>query len=195
VIINIILMNPISDLLFLIFPKICATCGRSLYEHEEIICTFCFLHLQRQIFTILLKTKLIAYSGAEQGLSLPVLSFTLIKEIKVQKLIHQLKYKGRRDVGVFFGKNIRFIFDRKYCSTIAWLYHSCSLHLNKLVLRGFNQSEVFAEGLSLALGVPVGTTFLVRHNATETQTRKSRFSKMGKCYRDFFCPGRGFFRK
>jgi ComF family protein len=51
------------------------------------------------------------------------------------------------------------------------------LHPKKLKLRGYNQSACIAEGLSLALDIPVSINTLCRNLHTETQTRKSRFAR------------------
>ena len=51
------------------------------------------------------------------------------------------------------------------------------LHRKKQMQRGYNQSEQFAIGLSGSMNIPVNTLLLSRIKATETQTRKSRFSR------------------
>ena len=51
------------------------------------------------------------------------------------------------------------------------------LHPKKLRIRGYNQSEWIAKGLSKGLLIPYDTHILVRSTFTETQTRKSRFSR------------------
>ena len=43
--------------------------------------------------------------------------------------------------------------------------------------RGYNQSEQFAIGLAGSMNIPVNKHLLSRIKATETQTRKSRFSR------------------
>ena len=48
------------------------------------------------------------------------------------------------------------------------------LHIKKLKQRGFNQSEVFAKGLSKSLQIKVNESALIRNEFTSTQTRKSR---------------------
>ena len=50
------------------------------------------------------------------------------------------------------------------------------LHPLKLRRRGYNQSERFAAGLSIALNIPVSHE-LKRIKYTETQTRKSRLQR------------------
>jgi ComF family protein len=51
------------------------------------------------------------------------------------------------------------------------------LYWKKLQKRGFNQSEIFAEGLSKSMHKEVDTTSVVRTIATATQTKKSRYKR------------------
>ncbi len=51
------------------------------------------------------------------------------------------------------------------------------LHHKKQVMRGFNQSEVIANGISQVLDIPVNTTAIYRQHNTSTQTRKGRFER------------------
>ena len=40
----------LEDFISLIYPKICACCGNSLWKHEEVICDFCGFHLPKTNF-------------------------------------------------------------------------------------------------------------------------------------------------
>jgi ComF family protein len=51
------------------------------------------------------------------------------------------------------------------------------LHPLKQKRRGYNQSEKFAAGLSLELGIPV-SEWLERKKFTETQTKKTRLQRL-----------------
>ena len=51
------------------------------------------------------------------------------------------------------------------------------LHPSKQRQRGFNQSDLIAEGLSQATGIPFDTGILERRTVTKTQTRKSRYDR------------------
>jgi ComF family protein len=51
------------------------------------------------------------------------------------------------------------------------------LHPQKQRKRGYNQSEMFADGLAQSMNIPVNSSVLTKTTATETQTRKSRFSR------------------
>jgi ComF family protein len=51
------------------------------------------------------------------------------------------------------------------------------LHRKRLKQRGYNQSTCFAEGLAQKLNAVVDDTSLVRIRATETHTKKGRFTR------------------
>ena len=51
------------------------------------------------------------------------------------------------------------------------------LHPDKEKKRGYNQSEMFALGLSQTMNAPCETDILIRTFASETQTRKSKYTR------------------
>jgi ComF family protein len=53
------------------------------------------------------------------------------------------------------------------------------LHWKKQNLRGYNQCQPFAEGLSRVLQVPVSHTALERTHENISQTKKNRFDRWG----------------
>jgi ComF family protein len=103
---------------------------------------------------------------------------------KVQKLIHQLKYKGRQDVGHFIGKTMGL--ELRDWMTRSDLIIPVPLHEARLKKRGYNQSECFADGLSEGSGITVNSKSLIRSKATETQTAKHRFERYKNMEEVFF---------
>ena len=95
----------------------------------------------------------------------------------VQQLVHALKYHGRKDVGVWignqFGVSLR---GSPYYWGIDYII-PVPLHPDKLIKRGYNQSELFAEGLSQSLSFSVNNHTLFRKKISESQTKKSRFHR------------------
>ena len=167
----------IDDFISLIFPKICAGCGNSLWKHEEVLCHFCEFHLPKTNFHLDDDNPVsrLFWGRVKTESATAFLFFN--KRNKVQRLVHQLKYKGRKDVGIYLGKQygrvLREISSYKTIDAII----PVPLHRKKYMQRGYNQSEQFAIGLSVPMKVPVNTLLLSRTRATETQTRKSRFSR------------------
>ena len=103
--------------------------------------------------------------------------FHFNKGSKVQRLIHLLKYKGRRDIGIYLGRQYGAFLKNSPFFTTVEVIMPVPLHWKKLRKRGYNQSEQFAVGLSISMKIPVDTLILYRKRATETQTKKSRFKR------------------
>ena len=100
--------------------------------------------------------------------------FFFSKEGKVQHLIHELKYKGNGEAGVFLGQELgKSIKEAPLFKGIDYLI-PVPLHPKRERKRGYNQSMMIAQGISEVTGIPVGDTFLVRSVNTATQTRKSK---------------------
>ncbi|MEZ0612280.1 ComF family protein [Fibrella sp. WM1] len=93
----------------------------------------------------------------------------------VQRLIHQLKYRGKtklcHELGVWFGTELA----RKNGSHLHadWII-PVPLHPARRRQRGYNQSEEIANGLTQALGIKTRTDLLWRTKFQASQTRKSR---------------------
>jgi ComF family protein len=167
----------IDDLISLFYPRVCLACGNTLFRHEETICTYCLFHLPKTNF----------HKEADNPVSrifwgrIPLFSaaayYHFGKGGKVQHLVHQLKYKGHQEVGVYIGKLYGIeLLESPLFSGIDFVI-PVPLHPSKLKKRGYNQSEMFASGLSATMPVQLDVHSLYRTYASETQTRKSRFSR------------------
>ncbi len=166
-----------SDLISLLFPKICFSCGDSLFKNEKIICTSCHYKLPKTNFH---KSNHHAVSEVFSGrIKLSNTSAFLYfgKRGKVQNLIHQFKYRKNKEIGVYLGKLYAIDLQETNWIKDVDLIIPIPLHHSKLKVRGFNQSEEFANGLSHILDVPVCTNNLIRVRKSETQTLKSRYKR------------------
>ncbi len=99
------------------------------------------------------------------------------KSGKVQHLIHQLKYCKKPEIGVYLGKMFGKELSKSPCFQDIDVIVPVPLHTKKIKKRGYNQSEQIAIGLSETMRIPVDTTSFIRSVLTDTQTRKSRFSR------------------
>jgi len=170
-------MSLLDDFISLIFPKICAACGNSLWKHEETLCLSCEFHLPRTNFHHSLENPVGAlFWGRVAPVSAAAYLF-FQKGNKVQRLIHQLKYKGRKDIGLCLGRQYGSLLKNSPFFQTVEVILPVPLHQKKLRHRGYNQSELFAIGLGESMNVPVDASLLIRKKATETQTKKSRFRR------------------
>ncbi|MCX6284301.1 MAG: phosphoribosyltransferase family protein [Bacteroidetes bacterium] len=164
-----------DDFIGLIFPRICSSCGNSLWKHEHVLCDTCHYHLPRTNFHLQSDNPVTRiFQGRVDILS--ATSYLLFnKGSKVQGLIHALKYRGRKDIGIFLGEEFGKILRECPPFSSSGIIIPVPLHRKKYKKRGYNQSEQFAIGLSSSMGIPYTVQFLLRKNETETQTHKSRF--------------------
>jgi len=168
-------MSYINDFIGLIYPSICTGCGNSLWENEKMICTFCDYHLPRTNFHNDSENPLVRIFWGRTRIENAAAYLLFNKGNAVQQLVHALKYKGRKDIGVWLGKQYGLYLNASPCFRSVDQIIPVPLHPKKFLSRGFNQSEQFAIGLNAAMNIPVETQVLFRQKTSETQTKKSRF--------------------
>jgi len=95
----------------------------------------------------------------------------------VQHLMHQLKYKNKPEIGVYFGRKLGKKLSESELYKDIDAVIPIPLHPKKLKIRGYNQSKVIADGFVQAFPVPIIEDVLVRVEFTETQTRKNRWDR------------------
>jgi ComF family protein len=164
-----------QDFLSLFFPVTCASCGKSLFQNEDSICTHCHYHLPKTSFHLLNDNPVAKIFWGRVNIEAATAFFTFSKGSKVQHLIHQLKYKGQEQIGFSLGK----WYGKELVKSLAYqtvdVIIPVPLHKKKLRKRGYNQSECFARGLACSMHSPVDSGVLFRSASSETQTKKSRF--------------------
>lgn len=170
-------MSLFEDFISLIYPRVCLACGNSLFKNEEIICTSCMLHLPKTNYHLEKDNPVSKTFWGRINIETATAYYHYKKGGKVQHLIHRLKYQGYKEVGIFIGKQYgNELMKSRYFNTIDTII-PIPLHKKKQRKRGFNQSEMFAIGLSKSMNATLDTKSIFRAVATETQTRKTRFSR------------------
>lgn len=104
--------------------------------------------------------------------------FYFRKGSRYRKLLHMLKYQGRKDIGVFLGRQFGLELKSSELYKPITSIIPVPLHPKRFKERGYNQAEAIARGLSEAMGVPVVTDVLLRNIYTQTQTKKTRMERM-----------------
>jgi ComF family protein len=170
-----------SSILFylseLLFPRLCVVCGDRLIEQEQWICLHCIHHIPRTNFHLEPDNPVarLFYGRAEVEYSTSFFYFS--KGSKYQTLLHNLKYKGMKELGAEIGKH--FAIDLMQSPNFAAIDLVCPvpLHPSKERKRGYNQSWWIASGIAKQMQKELSDSDLKRITATETQTRKSRFAR------------------
>lgn len=170
-------MNILNDFISLFFPKTCFACGNNLFKNEDLICTSCFLHLPKTNFHTDKYNPVNKVFWGRVNIESATALYYYRKGSKVQELIHQMKYNGHKEIGLFLGKTYGYELLKSHDFNDIDIIIPIPLHPKKLKRRGFNQAEVFAIGLARSMDKNVDTTTLRRHVETSTQTKKSRYKR------------------
>jgi len=167
-------VNLFDDFVSLIFPRVCAACGKLLFKNEVIICTKCLYKLPKTNFHRFTDNPVmqIFWGRVQIHSAAAFLNFT--KSGRVQRLIHQLKYKGKTEVGVFIGELYGKDLKNGTLFQSVDVVIPVPLHWKKLKKRGFNQSDFFGRGLAKSMNARLDTRSLIRRIDTPTQTKKTR---------------------
>lgn len=167
----------LQDFISLFFPRVCMACGNTLYKHEHMICFSCQYHLPKTNFHLLEDNPVARQFWGKINFSAAASCYYFNKGGKVQHLVHQLKYKGYKEVGshigTIYGHDLK---NSPLFSTIDAII-PVPLHPRKEARRGYNQAEWFAIGLAESMQAELDVTTLLRVQASETQTRKTRFRR------------------
>lgn len=167
------------DFLNLLYPRLCYGCDSSLGTNEPVLCTSC-LHALPIAPGYVEKdnpVEKIFYGRIPVENATSLLLFE--KKGMVQKLIHNLKYRGHKEIGPFLGSWLgNELKQLPHWKTVTAVL-PVPLHSKKLKIRGFNQVTGFGEELAKALKVPFYENILLKISATQTQTLKKRLSRWG----------------
>lgn len=166
----------LKNFLSLLYPALCVGCEKPLYEHEELICSYCWYHLPVTNFHQDQHNAAAKQLWGRVKLEFVTSYLYFIKASNVQHILHHLKYFDAPAVGAILGKRYGELLNETGYSN-ADIIVPVPLHPKKLRKRGYNQSEYFAEGLSKSMQLPIAVGNLVRHTLAESQTTKKRFER------------------
>jgi len=166
----------ISSLFHLFYPHNCIGCGSDLIDKESFLCIECFDNLPYTNFVQHANNPLEKKFWGRIALVSAMSLFYFSKESIVQNMIHELKYKGNKKAGHFFGNLIgkSLLNSNRFQADVII---PLPLFEKKEKMRGFNQSEILCDGISEIINQPVIKNNVIRKVFTETQTRKHRLER------------------
>lgn len=165
-----------NDFLNLTFPVNCAACGEILMKNERIICSDCIYHLPRTDYHFDQENPVAKIFWGRIRIEQATAYYFFSKGSRFRRLIHELKYLGREDIGEELGRVFGYDLLKTGFRDID-LVVPVPLHKKKKRKRGFNQSEYIAKGIAEAMGKPINISSVNRIVHTGTQTRKSRYDR------------------
>jgi ComF family protein len=164
-------------LVHLFFPHTCCGCGTDLLTDKLLFCIYCQASMPLTRFEYFAANPIekIFWGRVQIEAASAHLYFT--GGSAVQHSLHLLKYKKRKDIGIYFGnqigKQLRLSDRFSSCEIIIPL----PLFVSREKKRGYNQAAKIAEGISRQLEIPVICDAVKRVKKTETQTHMSRVQR------------------
>lgn len=167
----------LKDFISLFFPDVCLACGEGLSDKEKYVCSTCLHRLPKTNYHTIPDNPMFRNFAGRVDIKAGAAYSFYGKGSVLQKLVHHVKYKGKKELAVYFGKWYGHSLKDSSPFSEADYIIPVPLHPKKQRQRGYNQSACIAGGLSKVMGIPILTDTLKRTKHTGTQTNKSRFSR------------------
>ena len=164
----------LSPLIHLFYPHVCAGCASDILEAPNLLCLHCIDQLPHTGYANLSGNPVEKIFWGRIHINAAMSEFYFSKGNIVQSLIHELKYKGNKDIGVMLGNMIgnSLLNNDRFLDIEALI--PLPLFAEKEFKRGYNQSEVLCQGIREATNIPIINGNVIRKRPTETQTKKRR---------------------
>ena len=166
-----------ESLLHVVFPHVCDGCGSDLLNIESRLCIRCLASLPETNFEIHPNNPVEKDFWGRLPIINAAAHLYFTKESLVQHLMHQLKYKGNKDLGLQLGRLMGNAIKKAARFNEIQALVPLPLFPSKEKKRGYNQANVLCEGMAEVLSVPVLDKVITRPQHTETQTKKGRIER------------------
>lgn len=176
----------IGDLVNLVFPSYCVACQAILVKSERWLCTGCFLDLPQTNYHSELDNPVAQkfYGRVPTKYAMALYKFRIGSA--VQRLVHQLKYGNRPEVGEMLGKMYGLQLLQRDWETKFDCIVPVPLHISRLRQRGYNQSDYFAKGIASLLEIPWYSKCLKRIKNTNPQTQQGKMERLNNLIDAFY---------
>ena len=162
-----------ADFRDLLFPRLCAICGKHLNTTEQKLCCACLLRIPYLPKNNFLDNKLSRHFWGKFPIERAHALFSYNQYYDSQRLLMKLKYHHRPDlahwVGRLMANNLK---DSGFFEDIDCII-PIPLHWIRQISRGYNQSLELAKGVHEVTGIPVKNNYVRRIRNNEHQARKT----------------------
>jgi ComF family protein len=163
--------------LHLAFPHVCCGCSSDLLPLQNLLCLHCLERLSPTNFHFYPANPIEKIFWGRIPVTYATAQYYFTRGGLIQKLMHQFKYHGDRDLGFYLGQLMGGHLAATNRFLQADLLVPLPLFPAKERKRGFNQAAVLCEGIASVLQKPVLHNAVARITATESQTRKNRVGR------------------
>lgn len=166
-----------QSLLHLAFPHICQGCGTNVIDVKHQLCIRCLAAMPRTDFQHHADNPVEKTFWGRLPLQSGTAQYYFTKESGMQDLMNAFKYRGNKELGLYLGQLLGIALKESNRFTSIDALIPLPLYASKERARGFNQSLILCQGIAQVWTKPVLSDVVVRKEATESQTKKSRVER------------------
>ena len=166
-----------DSFLHILFPHVCSGCGSDIISRESLLCMRCMAEMPETHFHMHANNPIEKKFWGKLPLVSATAQYYFSKESLIQHLMHQLKYKGNKELGWQLGRLMGsdLLQSNRFKDMEALI--PLPLFAAKEKRRGYNQSTILCEGMAEVMGVKILRNVILRKQHTETQTKKGRIER------------------
>jgi ComF family protein len=169
-----ILFSALQGVKHLFYPHLCAHCGTVELPNKVALCLACQSSIPHTYFHQLPDNPVEKVFWGRLPFHQAASFCYFSKGSIVQNLLHQIKYHGRKELGIYLGQQMGYWLQESPRFADIDLILPLPLHPKRLAERGYNQASLLAEGIADITKTVVREDCLTRPKETQTQTRKHR---------------------
>ena len=164
----------LRDLAYLFYPVYCSACDSPLYKNERLLCTSCRHALPLGNFHNVNAKKIEKVFYGRIKIENATSLFVFQKDGLVQNLIHNLKYRGREEIGEELGKWLGSELEKSSEYQHIDVVVPVPLHKKRLKERGYNQVEKFGIEISKKLNANYIDSVLKKKSYHTKQSKRGK---------------------
>lgn len=178
------------DVRDVLFPRYCLVCGAMVFEaYEKFMCIQCFSNLPLSIHGMDENNPIYKVFWGRCRIEFAYTLMNYQRNSVYAELFKEIKYRNRIDLafylGCLVGKRLQKRVNIEDKEAVALI--PVPLAKRKKWIRGYNQAEVIANGISKVTGMEVLAQTLLRRKHKSSQTAKSRLGRWNNIKSVYTC--------
>ena len=163
----------LSSLLDFFFPRMCPVCGNRLELDEHPLCLRCNMDMPRTMFwEHPYDNPLARMYWGKIPVEKATAYFYFVPKAGTAQMVYGAKYHGRGNIAIELGEmladEMKGFFDDFDCIVPV------PVTIKRKMKRGYNQSDMIAQGISNVTGIPIERHTVIRRHFDKSQTHLTR---------------------
>jgi competence protein ComFC len=166
------------DLVHVLFPDLCLSCNKEPKTADAWFCVTCIHQMPYTDHFEIGDNNVVKHFKGRVKIAHGAAILRFKDGSIVQNMLHQLKYKDRKEISEVFGKIGAEKLRKCKLFPTPDIIIPVPIHRNKQKKRGYNQSSIFGKSIGNYCNIAFSEETIVKMKETESQTGKSRTERV-----------------